>query len=292
MDSLVRLCQSRGLDIDDRDAASEAFSRLGYYRLSGYMLSFQEKGNGGTSHTFLEGVSFKDVLDAYTFDRKLRLVVMDAVERIEISIRAIISDVMSLSHGPHWFLNPAGLGNPERKEEIVEKIREAVDQSRGGNGSLHIAHYYETYDDPPFPPSWMVFEVLSFGLVSKIYTVLPSEQRKAIASRFGFTPEYARSWFHMVSQMRNICAHHGRLWNRVFGVVPKRAKNYDEHFREPEKFSKKLYCQIAVLKILLDEIDPQSDWTETFKMFIAKNPHIDLGRMGFPEGWEGMDLWR
>lgn len=103
----IALLRTRGLVIGDEAKASKYLKFIGYYRLSGYMLPFQSGGDGDQHHTFHAGTTFDQILDLSSFDRKLRLLFLDAIERIEIAIRAAVSTTMSLQHGPHWFLDSA-----------------------------------------------------------------------------------------------------------------------------------------------------------------------------------------
>lgn len=287
IDGLITLAQSRGLIVDDYDTAHEAIKHIGYYRLSGYMLPFQEKGNGGTSHTFLERASFKDILDTYTFDRKLRLLVMDAVERIEISIRAIVSDVMSLHGGSHWFLNPDNFKDTESYRQFIAAVREAVSRSRCGNSYLHIDHYYEEYGIPDLPPSWMIFEVLTFGTISTAYGTLPLPRRKEIARHFNLHYRIMASWMHVITHLRNLCAHHARLYNRCFRILPRRMNAYRDHLERNDAF----YAQAVVIKVLLDVAEARSTWGDGLKNLLNEYPNIDPVGMSFPKGWENMNLW-
>ena len=107
LDDQIALLRSRGLTIADEGRARHYLRFVGYYRLAGYALPYQVNYNADGSHRFLDGVSFEDILDLYVFDRKLRLAVMDAVERIEVAFRAQFSQTMSELHGPHWFMDTA-----------------------------------------------------------------------------------------------------------------------------------------------------------------------------------------
>jgi len=79
-DQLAQL-QQRGLHVTDPDRALHWLRRVSYYRLSAYFLPFK---NG---ESFRPGTEFNDVAGLYIFDRKLRLLVLDAIERIEVALR-------------------------------------------------------------------------------------------------------------------------------------------------------------------------------------------------------------
>jgi len=95
----LALLVSRGLTVIDPQDALHYLTHIGYYRLSGYALPLQIGGSGADRHNFKPGVTFTDILDRYVFDRKLRLLVMDAIERIEISVRAALTNHIAPRHG-------------------------------------------------------------------------------------------------------------------------------------------------------------------------------------------------
>jgi abortive infection bacteriophage resistance protein len=123
IDDQIALLKRRGLVIADELRAKHYLRFVGYYRLAGYALPFQVNYNADGSHRFLDGVSFEDILDLYVFDRKLRLAVMDAVERIEVAFRAQFSQTMSEVRGPHGFMDAAHFV-PSYKPAILNWLRQ------------------------------------------------------------------------------------------------------------------------------------------------------------------------
>ncbi len=249
------------------------------------MLPFQKKKHGGDTHDFVDGTTINDVINLYIFDRKLRLLVMDAVERIEVAIRSVISDTMSVAYDPHWFADSANFKEAFDHANFMEKVDETV--KKVGQHQTFIKHYHGNYDDPPYPPSWMLFEILHFGTVSKIYSSLPLPHQKEIAKHFGVHYKVLTSWLHTISSLRNICAHHARLWNRVFGISPKRVNTLKGHFERNDRF----YAQIVAIKILLDKITGHSLWAKKLKDLLDDYPEVPQKHMGFIENWEQTDLW-
>jgi abortive infection bacteriophage resistance protein len=285
IDELINLCEKRGLNVDNQEKTRRFFQYAGYYRLSGYMLPFQKKKHGGDTHDFVDGTTLDKIINLYIFDRKLRLLVMDAIERIEVAIRAVLSDTMSLAHDPHWFMNASNFKESFNHKNFMEKVDEAVKEI--GRHQTFINHYNSTYNDPIYPPSWMLFEILHFGTVSKIYSALPLPHQKEIAGQFGVHYRILTSWLHTISSLRNICAHHARLWNRVFGISPRSVKALQEHFDHNDRF----YAQVVTIKVLLDKITGHSLWAQKLKDLFDEYPDVPKAPMGFPENWTKSDLW-
>ncbi len=283
----INLLVKRGLAIANRDRAVNCLEFIGYYRLSAYMLPFQQKEEEGANrHIFKPGVTFGQILKLYVFDRKLRLLVLDAVERIEIALRSVISNTLSIDHGPHWYTDPAHFKEEFDHGNLLIKIKEGIREVEARNPS--IKHYFSKYNSPNLPPSWMIFEVLPFGRISHIFGALDLQYRKTIAKRFCLHYTIFYSWIHNISILRNICAHQGRVWNRNFGVKPKAMKNLAAHFDDNSKF----YAQAVVIKVLLDVIAGHSLWADRLKELLEEYPSASPAVMGFPVGWEETTLWK
>jgi abortive infection bacteriophage resistance protein len=141
---------SRGLTFNDSAGAERHLEHIGDYRFSGYAEPFETGGGGPNNRHYRAGTTFEDVLDRYVFDRKLRLVVMDGIERIEIAVRAGVSNSIALAHGPHWYRNPAFFNAPFRHADFITDIQRQIghDPTQNHKRDIFIKHYYATYNDP------------------------------------------------------------------------------------------------------------------------------------------------
>ena len=153
-----------------------------------------------------------------------------------------------------------------------------------------IKKYYENYNAPSYPPSWMIFEIMSFGSVSRVFSGLLFDHRKDIAKQFDVNHRLLSSWLHTLSVLRNICAHHSRLWNQFFGIRPRPDdNNLKEHFEEQRIRS--FYAQAVIIKVLLDQTVGSKSWVRNLKKLIIQHPDVPIGKMGFPTDWEDTDIW-
>ena len=273
----IALLRSRGLVIANEDRARHYLRFLGYYRLSGYALPFQVNYNADGSHRFLDGTCFEDILDLYVFDRKLRLAVMDAVERIEVAFRAQFSQTMCELHGSHWFMDATRI-----KDDI------GYDESRAAMRQTFIKHYYNKYGDPKLPPSWMVFEALTFGAVSQAFKGLTRPNQKPVAKVFGLDAAVLASWLHALSYLRNLAAHHQRLWNRTYTIKPIQAKQYAAELQDTTRF----YAQAVMVEAILKTVSPRTHWGQRLADLLAEHPNVRADRLGFPADWRNRPLWR
>ena len=100
-DEQIDLLASKGLLIPDRQRTARQLKNISYYRLSAYMLPYKEKIGDAISSKFKKGSTWDMIYRLYVFDRKLRLLVFDAIERVEIAVRAQIVHQLSQKYGSH-----------------------------------------------------------------------------------------------------------------------------------------------------------------------------------------------
>ena len=284
----IALLMQRGMAVPEPQEAQHYLRFIGYYRLSGYWFPFQHRDGSGQHDHFRPGVAFGDILNLYIFDRKLRLVVMDALERLEVAARTAISDVMSAAHGPHWFMAARHFEPRYNHNGFLARVRDDIGGGNPNTRAQFIQHYYATYSTPDLPPSWMVFELLSFGTVSILYKNLQKAHRQAIASQFQLPPDKLVSWLHALTHLRNVCAHHGRVWNRTFGISPTVPKSERGRVPAPRKF----YAHALVMQILLHTVSGDTHWADRLATLLEEHPEIDPAAMGFPPGWRHFAVWQ
>jgi len=214
------LLKQRNLVINDAWLAEHFLKTIGYYRLKAYFQPFLVDNNE-TSDGFKANTTFSNILNLYVFDRELRLLIVDAIERIEVALRTALSNVMSNKYGSHWYLNRKLFANTHLHERFLKEVAVYLKLSKEG----FIKNYYSSYHSPEHPPSWVVVECLSFGTVSKAYANIQDRGvRKAVGDVLGQYSETIKSWMKALTYTRNVCAHHSRLWNRFFINKPGMSK--------------------------------------------------------------------
>ncbi|MFU8894518.1 MAG: Abi family protein [Luteolibacter sp.] len=267
--ALIQRWEDRGLGILDQSEAEHYLRFIGYYRLSAYALPLQQKGAqpaGLIDKPFKAGVTFDDILNLYRFDRELRLLFMDAIERIEVAVRTCIVNEMSLRHGPHWFMDARHF-KPHaprfRHRRLIERIEKELQIQNGAmsptkpHHEVFINHYYATYTDPYLPPAWMVAETLTLGTWSVIFENLrETHERKAIAKPLLTDEQVLRNWLHALTYVRNLCAHHSRLWNRQIVIKPMIAKRHANFLKSNDR----CYAIAVVVEDMLRTIAPGTSW--------------------------------
>jgi len=287
------LLNERGMSFTDQHEATHFLQFVSYYRLSGYFFHFQTRDGSENNDNFLPDISFGKIKNIYIFDRELRLLVMDAVERIEVAFRTQLINVMCQKFGPHWFMDCRHFVNYNHSDlihKLDEIVREYAECKRRGRpkGELFIDHYAEKYADPKYPPCWMLAEVLSLQTWSVIYSKLKYRDcQKVIAGSFGVSNEVLESWMHCITYLRNLCAHHGRLWKRVFTIKPMKAAAYQNQLRDNGRF----YAQAVILFVLLRKVAPKTEWHQRLSDLVAKYPDVSIRDIGFPLNWQTDIFW-
>lgn len=206
---LLRHWESQGLLVTDRNMAEHHLRFIGYYRLRGYAHHFQQIATNATGvrlHQFRRGSTFENIFDLYCLDRGLRSSLTAMLERIEVGVRTVISEKASIAYGPHWFLSKIAFADDAHHQATDQIFRKILNERESARRHNFLAHYRKTYSAPEIPPSWMMFELLSFGNISHIYAGLSSRLKKDIAANFDISPETLTSWIWALSCLRNLCA--------------------------------------------------------------------------------------
>lgn len=301
-DQLDRL-QNRGLVIDDRGKALSYLQEISYYRLSAYFLPYQS-----VKDTFNLGVSFKQIIATYSFDRDLRLLVFDCIERIEIAIRTQMIYTMALFYkDSHWQDNKSLFVTP-----YYNKIGYLVDPFQDLQGiiskaktvrtpEVFIKHYIDCYDSPSNPPAWMCFELLTIGELSHIYRGLKhNTDKKRIADFFDLHPTVFTSWLHTLTYVRNICAHHSRLWNRDLAIEPEKLlKPRGNWIGADFENNRRVFYFLCAMKYLLDRANPTNSLQHKIVSLLGKYPSVPVRFIGIPSdgkgnmlNWQNEPIWR
>ncbi|TLS78031.1 Abi family protein [Mariprofundus erugo] len=282
----IELLKQRGMQIADDGLAAHYLAHLNYYRLAAYWLPFEQDH---ASHQFKPGTTFDQVLDLYIFDRELRLLVLDAVERAEVSLRGRMASHLSCKYGAHAHLRSDLYANHRTYSYLTGKLHDEIDRS----GEEFIRHLTNKYDEA-LPPLWASVEVMSFGHLSQWYKNLKlREDRKVIADNYDIDEKFLCSFFHHLSIVRNICAHHARLWNREFTFTYKLPSRRPSALTANLNYSapRKLYNTLAMLAHLMDVTCIEHHWKTRLLTLLQKH-HVDTRAMGFPADYASRPLWR
>lgn len=283
MQQIERL-RSRRMIITDVSEAEHHLRHIQYYRLGAYWLPFE---TDHATHTFRQGTTLDDVLRLYEFDRELRLIVLDAIERIEVSFRSVWAHCLAIEHGPHAHMDPRIVKDEARWRSFLSAILKDV----GRSNEVFIRHMLENYIEL-VPPIWATSEVLSLGALSKWYENIRSRRTKSIiSSAYDLDEGVLESWLRHVTYVRNLCAHHGRLWNREFTITPAIPRTKPRQLvGAMNPGTRGLYNSLVILLYLMGIIERNRDWRQQLTFRIRSAP-FDPSFMGFPDTWELLPIW-
>ena len=212
----------RGLVIDDRAYALSKLKAINYFRLSAYCYPFRIRDrHSNVTSNFIRGANFDEVIELYEFDRHLRLLVMDAIERVEVYVRTLMTYHLGHTYGPFGHTAASNFHSGFGHARWLEKIEEEATRST----DVFIAHYKRKYSGFPTLPIWMSAEIMSLGSLSFGYAGLKNDDKRAISRQLGLHHYKLKDWLHKLTYVRNVCAHHGRLWNRALSIRPEAVRD-------------------------------------------------------------------
>lgn len=299
--------RNRGLIIDDEQLAKEYLSNISYYRLRAYTYPFQDNDNPIADHRFKKSdIHFSDIIDLYRFDRRLRSVIFNAIEKIEVAVRTKIVQAYAETTGDsHWFNDRNLYKHQERRDRngsmatAFDLLMRDIESEVKRSNEDFIKHYCSKYDNPPMPPAWMTLEVLSLGTLSRLYQLLnKSPIKKRIAKEFGLNDDRVfANWLHAIAVWRNCCAHHSRIWNRRSIVSVQMPTNADNPFLDCLTIRNirpnKIFAALCCIKYISNIISPDSDIKRNILSIIGDGGNLlNLREMGFPRNWNTLDVWK
>ncbi len=283
---LVKLLQSRGLTIADSNKAEKYIDSIGYYRLSAYMYPLLQTPK--EQHRYKQGATFDQVMMLYRFDKKLRLLIFNEIEKIEVAIRSAIVNIgCEMTGNPFWITDSANFNDQNKFLRTLDLIDAEMNRSRED----FIVHFKDTYSDI-YPPSWILAELLPFGVVTNIFSnILSVRIKKRIAKKYGLQMLPFESWLTIISLTRNYCCHHARVWNKQNTIRPMLPNHIGGAWITLSTDPLRIYFNISIIKYFLNIISPQNDMRDKLMKLLSDFPNIDTAAMGFPVGWQQEPLW-
>lgn len=265
---------SRGMVVADRQELLERLACIGYYRLSAYWYPFRNSDD-----TFRSGTRFEQILRRYTFDRQLRCLLLDAIERVEVALKTQIVTFFSTHYGPFGYRNIANFGHID--QDKFEKLQDCMIKAFDDSKEHFVSHYREKYSETSEVPLWMLAEVVTYGNIFTFYRSMKKADRCCIADFFGVSSEdIFDSWLHTLNYIRNLCAHHARLWNRELAIKPKKPRKDRSWDGIDNKYT---YIVILILKKLLIKCAPHTSWEKRLDQLLNTYRDIPFQALGIPD---------
>jgi abortive infection bacteriophage resistance protein len=305
---------TRGL-VADRNELIGRLKVVNYYRLSGYFKPFRMRDAAGRfTDSFIAGTTLEMVWRRYNFDRRLRIILLDGIERIEVAVRTRLVYHFVQAHGPfghleeknlpkfkarpvwrHCWRNLKSLMRLKGLERTDYRLWLAKLQNEKSRASdAFVKHFAATYGDQHnYLPLWMACELMTCETALQFAYGVDRAVIRLAAADFGFPDEQLLSWTKAVFTLRNSCAHHARIWNRVFGVkpsVPGKNKNPRWH-SNPGFATDRVGLMLTVCHFWLGKVSSTTRWKERLFALFDEYPEIPLDEMGIPANWRNHSLW-
>jgi abortive infection bacteriophage resistance protein len=277
---------SRGLVVD-RAILIDVLKNVNYYRLSGYLYPYRTL----PGDEFKPGTTFDQVWRHYTFDRQLRVITMDALERFEVSIKNQIINFISKSFGPFGYIEHTNFPYLSADDHATLLKTIAVESER--SKEEFVRHFRLKYGDThPNLPLWMSGEIISFGCSITMFRGI--KDKSIIVDHYGVPKDVLISWLKTLNVIRNICAHHGRLWNRELGVKPyiPRKKDFPQWHEPVTINNNRVFGILTILNYLLKIAAPKSNWKLRLFTLLDEYSEISKRSMGFTDNWKDSILWK
>lgn len=302
------LLLSRGMAVPDPDKAEEYLQRIGYYRLSAYWYPFRKlvqlpDGAYKLGDDFKKGTEFRHATDLYAFDKGLRLLVLDAIERIEISVRTEVAlTVGRYSPTAHRDLTKvdrrfATIKPPRANSMYSDWINKLNDKEANSKEEFAV-HFRSKYPGEQMPV-WIAVELLDFGPLSIFLSGMRYGDLQRISASYGVpSPHLVKSWIRSLAAIRNVCAHHSRLWNKPLIDQPALPRAGEiptlDHIALAPDSNRRLYAALAIVRLLLKRINPRTKWADRLQSHMATfpdAPNVKIADLGFPADWQKLPLW-
>ena len=272
-DQQLAILRSRGVLVNDEEECKRILEQINYYRLTAYFLPFkQADGN------YKPGTDFLRVYRIYEFDRKLRSILFSAIETVEIYLRAELSYFHAHKYGAEGYMDPANFSDKHNEQKFKEKFEREI---RNNATALFVKHHEQVYNGKY--PIWVATELFTFGMLSFFFSDLKLSDQKQLSKQLYHTvPKNVKSWLHCCTDLRNICAHYGRLYYRVLTSSP-------SGLDITEVQGRYLWGSVMALKALYPNAE---QWNKEVmpalaRLFDKYSADIDLYHIAFPTDWLG-----
>lgn len=296
----IALLKSRGMLFLDEATALHFLENISYYRLKGYWWDMQVDY---TLHTLKHNTYFEDIIYRYNFDRHLRLILFDAIERIEIALRTKMIYYLSITYGSLWYLDSALFQSTTiTLNGVIKTIHqytlEELQKEFNRSQEIFIKDHRNRY---PYQDAdaWKILEVASMGTLSKLYKNLKHQlpEKAIIAKGMGLNlHSELSSWLEAITYIRNIIAHHSRLWSRNMVKKPIEQLNnpIGQWFDNPlsQVQTKKPFLIISCMVYLCNAVTPGHQIKTKILELFNTNPTIPIYKLGFLNNWNNEPIWK
>lgn len=294
---LVSKLIAHGLDVTDVTLAEKIIYNNNYFRLKAYFIPLMD-ANGA----FKPSTTFNTIYDLYLADQQIRDFLFPIIAILEVRMRAVIDNEITRSTtDPFWHLNPENFNNYESVKKVLDKAGQRFRSSPQEFAVHHMSKYYtsKSFDYNRIPPFWVISEMFT---IEHLLSVANNVNKAKFANgaglnslndcavQFGFTSyDSLMTNLKCILGLRNISAHHSRIWNRNLQAPSAIGKK----ITLKPTMANRLYSSLVMLRIMCKSQGIDDGIKDFFNNLIASHPIFYEQRhsMGFPEDWSTDPLW-
>lgn len=274
IDEQIKNLKELGLSFEDEEYAKKVLEDISYFRLiKAYSLGLKLKNK-----KYRKGITFEQIVELYLFNTKLRQLLFYEIEKVEIKLRCRLANYFAKKYGVIGYLEEKYFNNSEYHQKFLNDVYEEKLRS---SKTPFVRNFKENYEGGELP-IYALVEIISFGVLSKLYKNMLNPDKKEIAKSFGVGYTYLESWIESISCVRNICAHYGRLYNIK---ITKRPVLYDEYNKAKIK-NDSVFGILLCLRYLLKTDYQWNMFVDKLEMLIEKYDNVKIDKMGFPSNWK------
>jgi abortive infection bacteriophage resistance protein len=283
----VALLEARGMDVGERERAADQLQSISYYRLSGYWYPFRRFVARGRADGFFPGTRLADVVSLHDFDASLRAMTFSALSRVELAVRASLGHALG-AVDEHAHLRP-DLLNSRAGGQPYDRWRDRYERELADSHEDFVEHHRAQYGSRL--PTWAAVEILDWGGLTRLFGFSPRSVQDEVADAFGLRAPQLESWLKSLNIVRNVCAHHGRLFNRVFAITPKLPRPGTSSDLDSTAPFTRTFGQLTLIQHLLDARGlPRTGLPAVLRSYPAVQ-RVPIAHTGAPADWASSSLW-
>ncbi|MCF7920487.1 MAG: Abi family protein [Candidatus Cloacimonetes bacterium] len=281
----AQLLINRGLNADKSNLI-KTLKEVNYYHLSGYLYPYKMGG----SENFFPETSLKKIKEIMDFDNELKLIVFKSISILERWIRTNLVYNFTIHYkDPFAYTKYSSYPlQPHYKiDEFLDHLRNEMNNSR----EVFVQRYKTKYYQENYLPAWMAAEIMSMGTMNRFYQLMDRRLKLSTVNIFKVKEIVFHSWLNSIRDLRNICAHHSRLWNRDLSIIPKIPKNNSDWNQYYGRNNKKLFIIFSVIMYMLNQINCNTTLKDDLHNLFVEYRNIKLIKMDFPQNWKHYNFW-
>ena len=280
------LLLKRGLIANKKDLI-DILKKVNYYHLSGYLYPYRIKINDN----FMKGTTLDEILYIMDFGSELRLLVFHVISILERWIRTDLVYNFSIYFNDAFAYTKYS-SYPKQPQYKVDEFLKFIEGEMNYSKEVFVQHYKAKYSQENYLPAWMAAEIMSMGTMNRFYQLMDKNLKSLTVRVFNVHEVVFHSWLNSIRNVRNICAHHNRLWNRNLSIIPKIPKNSSAWSQYNGRNDKKLFLLLSIINYMLKQVNCHTTLKDDMDTLFVKYRNIKNIKMDFPQNWENYNFWK